>query len=198
MAGALVAAGVPALPPSPSLEVVARHVMTPAGVFLFGLGAGIVSMLGIMNTHMLWGSRSVLMVCRDGWLPRRLARPNRRGAPVFPLLLLAAIGAFPLLAGVDVADVIRIGGLGASGSAILSIACAPLNARLDPAAYARSPLAIPPATLLLASAVAIAAQLATAALLLRTLPTALSLLWIGWMAAGVSVAMLRRGQPVEA
>ena len=198
VAVALVASGVPSLPAAPSLETVAHRVMGPTGVFLFGLGAGIVSMLGIMNTHMLWGSRSVLMVCEDGWLPRRLARPNRRGAPVFPLCLLAAIGALPIAAGLDVADVIRIGGLGASGSAILSIACAPLNARLDPVAYARSPLAIPPRLLLVASLAAIAAQLATAALLLRTLPAALALLWVGWMAAGLAVAIIRRGGPVEA
>ncbi len=195
VAVALVAAGVPGLPPAPALDTVARHVMGPAGAWGFGLGAGIVSMLGIMNTHMIWGSRSVLMVCRDGWLPRRLARPNRRGAPVFPLLLLTAIGAVPLLAGLDVADVIRIGGLGASGSAILSIACAPINARRDPAAYARSPLAIPPGSLLFASLLAIAAQLATAALLVRTLRPTLALLWIGWMAIGVAVAAPRRPPP---
>ena len=132
VAVALVAAGVPGLPPAPALDVVAKHVMGPAGAAAFAIGTGIVSMLGIMNTHLLWGSRSILMVCRDGWLPRRLGRLNRRGAPVFPLCLLGAIGALPLVAGIDIADVLRIGGLGASGSAILSIACAPLNARADP------------------------------------------------------------------
>lgn len=193
VAVALVAAGLPGLPAAPSLDLVAHHVMGADGAVAFGLGTGIVSMLGIINTHMLWGSRSVLMVCRDGWLPRRLARPNRRGAPVFPLLLLSTIGIVPLLAGLDVADVIRIGGLGASGSAILSIACAPLNARRDPAAYARSPLAVPFGVLLAASVAAIASQFATAYLLLRTLPMLLLAAWLGWVAVGVVIAMVRRG-----
>ena len=180
----LVAAGVPGIGHAPSLERVAREVMAPWGIVLFGLGAGIVSMLGIMNTHMLWGSRSVLMVCRDGWLPRRLAVPNRRGAPSWPLIFLTTIGIVPVLAGLDVADVIRIGGLGASGSAMLSIACAPLNARAGPAEYANSPLAIPRPLLLAASIAAIAAQSATVLLLLRGLPLRLDLVWAAWMAAG--------------
>ena len=192
VAVALVAAGVPGLPPAPALSVVAKHVMGPAGAATFAIGTGIVSMLGIMNTHLLWGSRSILMVCRDGWLPPRLGRPNRRGAPVFPLCLLGVIGAVPLIAGIDVADVLRIGGLGASGSAILSIACAPLNARADPEAYAGSPLAIPRWLLLAISCAAIAAQLATVAVLLRTLPLRLALLWIGWFSVGVVLSFLRK------
>ena len=192
VAVAVVAAGLPGLPAAPTLNLVARHAMGAEGAIVFGLGTGIVSMLGIINTHMLWGSRSILMVCRDGWLPRRLANPNRRGAPVFPLLLLAAIGMVPLLAGLEVADVIRIGGLGAAGSAILSIACAPLNARRDPASYARSPLAIPFGVLLFASVAAIASQFVTAFLLLRTLPLLLLLAWLGWIGLGLVVAFLRR------
>ena len=189
----VVAAGLPGLPRPLTLDDVARRAMGVPGAWAFGLATGIVSMLGIINTHMIWGSRSVLTVCRDGWLPRRLAEPNRRGAPVFPLLLLTTIGLVPLLAGLDVGDVIRVCGLGASGSAILSIACAPLNARHDPDAYARSPLAIGRRALLGASVLAIAAQLATASLLLRTLSPLLLALWLGWIAAGALLASLRRG-----
>ncbi len=192
VAVALVAACVPGLPPAPSLDLVARRVMGAPGALAFALGTGIVSMLGIMNTHLLWGSRSIQMVCADGWFPRALAAPNRRGAPVGPLCLLGAIGAVPLLAGLEVADVIRIGGLGASVSAILSIACAPLFARAEPAAYAASPLAVPRPALLLASLAAIASQLVTMALLLRTLPRHLGLLWAGWVALGLLIAICVR------
>ena len=199
VAVALVAACVPGLPEAPSLGVVAQHVMGSTGAVAFAIGTGIVSMLGIMNTHLLWGSRSILMVCRDNWLPRSLATPNRRGAPIFPLCLLGLIGAVPLLARIDVADVIRIGGLGASGSAILSIACASLNARADPEAYARSPLAIPRPLLLLVSILAIAAQLATVGLLLQSLPWRLALLWILWFGIGVLLSFIRTPDvaPVE-
>jgi len=145
-----------------------------------------------MNTHLLWGSRSILMVCRDGWLPRALARPNRRGAPVFPLCLLGAIGAAPLLAGFGVADLLRIGGLGASGSAILSVLCAPLYARAEPGHYAHSPLAIPRGALLAVCAAAIASQLATVGLLLRTLPLRLGLLWLLWVGLGLLVSVAGR------
>ncbi len=185
---ALVAAGVPGLPAAPALDLVARRVFGRDGAILFGIGAGLVSMLGIMNTHMLWGSRSILMVCRDGWLPQRLARANRRGAPVFPLCLLGAIGVVPTLAGLDVGEVVRIGGLGACGSAMLSVLCAPLNARRDPDAYARSPLAIPRAVLFAAAAAAIGSQLAVVVFLLRDLPGRLVWVWAGWLVLGAVIA----------
>ncbi len=190
----LVAVGLPGarLAGPRSLNAVAQAVMRPGGFLLFGLGTGIVSMLGIMNAHMLWGSRSVLMVCRDGWLPTRLGRPNRAGAPAWPLLLLAAIGATPVLAGFDVTTVIRISALGAAGSAILSVACAPLYARRDPAGYAASPLPVPRPALLAASLAAIASQLASIAVLLAGLPFRLILLWLGWLALGLGIIALRR------
>ena len=190
---ALVAAGVPpAGPGERSLVEVAASVMRPVPLTLFELGAGIVSMLGIMNAHMLWGSRSILMAAADGWLPQAFGRTSRRGVPVGPLLLLGLIGAVPLLAGLDVASIIRVSGLGASISAILSVACAPLNARADPVAYRASPLPVPPRLLLAACLLAIASQGVTIALLLRDLPLRLLLLWGLWLAAGAVIIAARR------
>ena len=190
---ALVAAGVPPAGPGPrSLVEVAASVMRPVPLTLFELGAGIVSMLGIMNAHMLWGSRSILMAAADGWLPQAFGRTSRRGVPVGPLLLLGLIGAVPLLAGLDVASIIRVSGLGASISASLSVACAPLNARADPAAYRASPLPVPPDLLLVACLLAIASQGVTIVLLLRDLPSRLLLPWGLWLAAGAAIILARR------
>ncbi len=205
VAVALVVAGLPGTTEGRSgqggagaLTAVAARVMDPAGAILFGIGVGIVSMLGIVNAHMLWGSRSILMVCQDRWLPRRFARPNRFGAPAWPLCLLAAIGTVPVLAGLDVADILRVAGLGAAGSAILSVACAPVYARRQPRAYAGSTLAIRPALLLAAAVAAIGSQLVTLYLLLRDLPPRLGLSWLGWMAAGLLLALARRRAVIAA
>ena len=177
-----------------ALTAVAARVMSRPGAALFGIAVGIVSMLGIMNAHMLWGSRSILMVCQDRWLPARFGHPNRFGAPGWPLCLLAAIGVLPVLAGLDIADILRAAGLGAAGSAILSVACAPVHAWRDPAGYAASPLAIPRTALLAAALAAILSQLATLYLLLRDLPARLALLWVGWVAAGLLIGLLRRSR----
>ena len=197
---ALVVAGLPgtaAATGAGALTAVAARVMDPAGAALFGVGVGIVSMLGIVNAHMLWGSRSILMVCQDRWLPGRFGRPNRFGAPGWPLCLLAAIGILPVLAGIDIADILRVAGLGAAGSAILSVACAPIYARRQPAAYAASALAIPRGLLLAAAIAAIGSQLVTLSLLLRDLPPRLGLLWLGWMAAGLLLALAQRRMVVS-
>ena len=190
---ALVAAGIPptASADGRTLSDVAAQVMSPVPLALFGLGAGIISMFGIMNTHMLWGSRSVLMVCRDGWLPSLFGKPNRAGAPVWPLLLLSVIGAAPVVAGLDVASIIRVSALGASASAMLSVACAPLNAWRNPQAYAASPLPVPVAVLVAVSLAAIASQIATFVLLMRDLPLRLVLLWVGWVLLGLLIAAIR-------
>ena len=92
-----------------------------------------------------------------------------------PLCLLGAIGAVMLLTGLDVADVFRIGGLGATVFAILPITRAAMSDRTDPAAYAASPLAVQRTALLLFSIAAIASQLVIMVLLLRTLPQHLEL-----------------------
>ena len=191
---ALIAAGVPQ-PPGvriQTLDQVAAHVMRPLPLALFGVGSGIVSMLGIINAHMLWGSRSILMVCQDGWFPSRFGRRNRAGAPVWPLLLLSAIGATPLIAGLDVASIIRVSALGASISAILSVTCAPINAWRDRRAYDASPLPVPAPALLAIAAAAIASQGATIMLLLRDLPWRLILIWTGWVVTGLVIAFARR------
>ena len=194
VAVALVVSGLPPVGEAGAgtLTAVADRIMRPTGAALFGIGVGIVSMLGIMNAHMLWGSRSILMVCQDHWLPARFGRPNRAGAPAWPLCLLAAIGILPVLAGLDIADILRAAGLGAAGSAILSVASAPVFARRHPDRYAASPLAIPRLALLLAVVAAIASQLVTLYLLLRDLPLRLALLWGGWIVAGLLVGLLRR------
>jgi APA family basic amino acid/polyamine antiporter len=166
--------------------------MGPVGLTLFGLGAGIVSMLGIMNAHMLWGSRSVLMVCRDGWFPVGLGRANRFGAPTWPLVLLAGIGAVPVAAGLGVADVIRVSALGATGSAVLSVVCAAVYAREDPVGYAGSPFAVPVRVLWGAVGAALVAQGVTLLVLLRDLPVGLTVLWVGWFGLGLVVALVRR------
>ncbi len=197
---ALIAAGIP----SPAglrgqtLDQVAARVMRPLPLALFGVGAGIISMLGIINTHMLWGSRSILLVCQDGWLPSVFGRPNRRGAPMWPLLLLAAIGATPLIAGLDVASIIRVSALGASLSAILSVACAPAAAWRDPRAYAASPLPLPTQLLLAVSLAAIASQLATITILFRDLSLRLILLWTAWVLTGLLIAASRRAHVLRA
>ncbi len=175
-----------------ALTAVAARVMSPLGAGLFGIGVGIVSMLGIMNAHMLWGSRSILMVCQDRWLPQRFGRLNRFGAPGWPLCLLTAIGMVPVLAGLDIADILRAAGLGAAGSAILSVACAPVHAGRHPQAYAASPLAIPRAVLGVAVAAAILSQGITLYLLLRDLSLRLALLWVGWVGLGLLIGVARR------
>jgi amino acid transporter len=162
VAVAVVAAGIPGAETGRSLDQVAALVMSRNGCVLFGLGAGVISMLGIINAHMLWGSRSIVMVSRDGWLPRGLARTSRSGAPVGALLLLTALGAIPAAYGLNVADVIRVAGLGATGSTILSVACAAIFAWREPQAYGVSPLGIRLPWLLAACALAIITQASVA------------------------------------
>ncbi|MBE7212859.1 MAG: amino acid permease [Gluconacetobacter diazotrophicus] len=191
---ALVAAGTaPAPGVDRPLDRVAAAILSPTTLLLFGLGTGVVSMLGIINAHMLWGSRSITMACRDGWLPRALGGAGTDGTPRPALLLLGAIGLAPILCGVGTADIVRVCALGAGISAILSVSCAPIFARREPDAYRRSALFLPLPALLAVSALAIASQGVTLVLLLRDLSPGPLLGWCGWVALGAVVAALRYG-----
>ncbi|MBE7211336.1 MAG: amino acid permease, partial [Gluconacetobacter diazotrophicus] len=98
---ALVAAGtLPAPGLDRPLDRVAAAVLAPVPLLLFGLGTGIVSMLGIINAHLLWGSRSITTAAGDGWLPAVLGRAGADGTPRSALLLLGAIGLVPILSGI--------------------------------------------------------------------------------------------------
>lgn len=93
------------------LSEVARAILPPAVYTAFVVGAGLFALATSINSTFSWATKSVLIACDDGWLPKGIARVNARfGTPHLLLTVLLALGAAPILAGWDLRYIIMLGG----------------------------------------------------------------------------------------
>lgn len=93
------------------LSEVARAVL-PAPVYIaFIVGAGLFALATSINSTFSWATKSVIIACEDGWLPKRIAVVNKRfNTPHILLTFLLVFGAVPILAGKDLRYIIMLGG----------------------------------------------------------------------------------------
>lgn len=93
------------------LAEVAKAVLPPAVYVAFVVGAGMFALTTSINSTFSWATKSVLIACEDGWLPRRLAVVNRRfETPHLLLTALLVLGAAPIAAGWNLRYIIMLGG----------------------------------------------------------------------------------------
>lgn len=94
-----------------TLAEVARAIL-PAPVYVaFIVGAGLFALATSINSTFTWATKSVLIACEDGWLPKRIAVVNRRfNTPHVLLVMLFCLGAAPVVAGWDLRYIIMLGG----------------------------------------------------------------------------------------
>lgn len=93
------------------LAEVAKAVLPPAVYVAFVVGAGMFALTTSINSTFSWATKSVLIACEDGWLPRGIAVVNRRfNTPHLLLTALFVLGAAPIVAGWDLRYIIMLGG----------------------------------------------------------------------------------------
>lgn len=88
------------------------HAILPYPVYVaFIVGAGLFALATSINSTFSWATKSVLIACEDGWLPRGIAVVNRRfNTPHILLTLLLLLGATPVMLGWDLRYIIMLGG----------------------------------------------------------------------------------------
>lgn len=93
-----------------TLSEVARTIL-PAPVYgAFIVGAGLFALATSINSTFSWATKSVLIACEDGWLPRGIAVVNKRfNTPHILLTILLVIGAAPILVDWDLTYIIMLG-----------------------------------------------------------------------------------------
>jgi APA family basic amino acid/polyamine antiporter len=93
------------------LSEVAKAIL-PAPVYTaFIVGAGLFALATSINSTFSWATKSVLIACEDGWLPKRIAVVNERfNTPHILLTFLLLFGAIPIIAGKDLRYIIMLGG----------------------------------------------------------------------------------------
>lgn len=93
-----------------TLSEVARAIL-PAPVYgAFIVGAGLFALATSINSTFSWATKSVLIACEDGWLPKGIAVVNKRfNTPHILLTILLVIGAAPILVDWDLTYIIMLG-----------------------------------------------------------------------------------------
>ncbi len=93
------------------LSEVAKAIL-PAPVYTaFIVGAGLFALATSINSTFSWATKSVIIACEDGWLPKGIAVVNKRfNTPHILLTFLLLFGAAPILAGKDLRYIIMLGG----------------------------------------------------------------------------------------
>jgi APA family basic amino acid/polyamine antiporter len=93
------------------LSEVARAILPPEIYTAFIIGAGLFALATSINSTFSWATKSVLIACEDGWLPKGIAVVNRRfNTPHILLTMLLVFGALPILAGKELRYIIMLGG----------------------------------------------------------------------------------------
>ena len=94
-----------------TLSEVAQAILPPRVHVAFIVGAGLFALATSINSTFSWATKSVLIACEDGWLPKRIAVVNQRfDTPHILLTLLLLLGAAPVVAGWDLRYIIMLGG----------------------------------------------------------------------------------------
>ena len=94
-----------------TLAEVARAILPPQVYTAFIVGAGLFALATSINSTFSWATKSVLIACEDGWLPKGIAVVNKRfNTPHILLTFLLFFGAAPILAGKDLRYIIMLGG----------------------------------------------------------------------------------------
>ena len=93
------------------LSEVAKAILPPAVYTAFIVGAGLFALATSINSTFSWATKSVLIACDDGWLPKGIAVVNKRfNTPHILLTFLLIFGAIPIIAGKDLRYIIMLGG----------------------------------------------------------------------------------------
>jgi basic amino acid/polyamine antiporter, APA family len=93
------------------LSEVAKTILPPAVYTAFIVGAGLFALATSINSTFSWATKSVLIACEDGWLPKGIAVVNKRfNTPHILLTILLVFASAPIIAGKDLRYIIMLGG----------------------------------------------------------------------------------------
>lgn len=93
-----------------TLAEVAKVILPPALYTAFIVGAALFAFATSINSTFSWATKSVLIACEDGWLPKGIAVVNKRfNTPHILLTMLLIVGSAPILVEWDMKYIIMLG-----------------------------------------------------------------------------------------
>lgn len=182
-----------------TLTDTARSFMGDGLYTFFILGGGVLAILTTMNSTFMFGTKSIIRMAVDGWIPKRLAEVSERYSTPHWILLLIYVVSATALAVLGEESLNGFAALAAIGAILIFVPVMVAALRLKtlaPKAYERAPFKLKGRMYYAAPIIGIGLTLLTVAMLLvdlfsRPNGIAFVLLFVGLLAVGIVYAALR-------
>lgn len=92
-----------------SLSLVAEAIFPKPLYVFFIVGGGMFAVASTLNATFTWCTKGLLIAAEEGWLPKGAAYISRRGTPVVLLTVFYIVGVIPILTGLDIEVISRLG-----------------------------------------------------------------------------------------
>ena len=145
------------------LKVSAAIFPKPLYVF-FIIGGGMFAVASTLNATFTWCTKGLLIAAEEGWLPHQFASISKRGTPWVLLIVFYVIGAIPILTGMDLETVARLGNGLSLIYVLFPIFTGYLIYRKNPAAMEKSTFKVGKTALCVLTTIALASYILAAVL----------------------------------
>lgn len=125
-----------------TLAAVAMEVFPKPLYVFFIIGGGMFAVATTLNGSFTWVTKGLLIASEEGWLPKKAAYIGKRGTPVVLLTVFYIIGAIPILTGLSLDTIARLGNGLSLIYVLFPIATGYLIHKKNPEAMAKSPFKV--------------------------------------------------------
>lgn len=147
-----------------SLSLVAGEIFPKPLYIFFIVGGGMFAVASTLNATFTWCTKGLLIASEEGWLPKQAAYISKRGTPVVLLTIFYIVGAIPILTGLDIEVISRLGNGLSLIYVLFPIATGYLIYKKNPEAMAKTSFKIPKIPLMILTTIALAGYIMAAIL----------------------------------
>ena len=173
-----------------SLVRVADAIFPRSLYYFFIIGGGMFAVASTLNATFTWCTKGLLITAEEGWLPKPCAYISRRGTPTVLLVIFYIVGAIPILTGMDIETVSRLGNGVSLIYVLFPIFTGFLIYRKNPEAMAKSGFKVGKTALYILTAVSLASYILAAILNFGDIEDAWKMMVI-YSAAVIAYAWIR-------
>lgn len=92
-----------------SLVLVSDAIFPKPLYYFFIVGGGMFAVASTLNATFTWCTKGLLIAAEEGWLPKQAAAISKKGTPWVLLTVFYIVGAIPILTGLDISTIARLG-----------------------------------------------------------------------------------------
>ena len=92
-----------------SLVLVSEAIFPKPLYYFFIVGGGMFAVASTLNATFTWCTKGLLIAAEEGWLPKQAAAISKKGTPWVLLTVFYIVGAIPILTGLDISTIARLG-----------------------------------------------------------------------------------------